>query len=78
MKVPKLTPEEQAHVDSGGRVFIVDEAPGMLWRVLSVSQKGCTVLLKPDGAEGYIDRGEAHQNALMVANLANDSPMVRK
>ncbi|EBG3748885.1 hypothetical protein FIX32_21525 [Salmonella enterica] len=77
MRVPKLTPEEQAHIAKGGRVLIVEEIPGPWWRVLMVKGSACRVLLKPDGMDGYSDRETAHQNALAVANLAEDRPMVR-
>lgn len=58
-------------------MLIVDEAPGALWRVLMVKGSTCKVLLKPDGADGYIERSEAEENARAVAALANDSPLVR-
>jgi hypothetical protein len=77
LKALPLTPEERAHVNRGGRVFGVDEAPSGLWRVLSVSGKGCKVLLKPDDADGYIEREEAVDNARAIAALAADKPMVR-
>lgn len=79
MKVftPNLTPEEQAHIASGGRVFIVDEIPGPLWRVLVVKGGVCRVMLKPDGMDGYSSREDAELSAMAIANLSEDSPMVR-
>ena len=77
MKTPKLTPEEQAHIASGGRVFIVDEIPGPLWRVLVVKGDACRVMLKPDGMDGYSNQEDATSNAQVFANLAADSPLVR-
>jgi hypothetical protein len=78
MKIPRLTPEEQAHLDQGGRVFIVEEITGPLWRVLAVKGEVCKVLLKPDGAEGYSDRSDAALNARMIANLSEGSILVRE
>lgn len=78
LQTPELTPEEQAHVASGGRVFIVDEIPGPLWRVLVVEGGVCRVMLKPDGMDGYSTREDAELNAMAIANLAEDSPMVRR
>lgn len=78
MKTPNLTPEEQAHIASGGRVFIVDEIPGPLWRVLVVKGGTCRVMLKPDGMDGYSNREDAELNAMAFANLSEDSPMVRR
>lgn len=77
MVVPDLTPEEQAHIARGGRVFIVEEIPGPLWRVLVVRGDTCRVMLKPDGMDGYSDHEDAELNALAFANLSADSPMVR-
>jgi len=77
LKTPTLTPDEQKHVDKGGRVFIVDEIAGPLWRVLMVKSGACKVLLKPDGADGYFAREEAEENARVIAALAEDSPLVR-
>ena len=59
MEIPELTQEEQAHVAKGGRVFIVEEIPGPLWRVLVVKGDACKVMLKPDGMDGYSDRETA-------------------
>lgn len=77
MKAPALTSEEQAHIEKGGRVFIVEEISGPLWRVLCVSASGCRVMLKPDGAEGYSSRQYPQDLALSFANLSEDSPLVR-
>lgn len=74
MNAPKLTPEEQAHVDKGGRIFIVEEIPGPLWRVLVVKGKACKVMLKPEGMDGYSDRTTALENALAFSALAGDRP----
>ena len=78
LKIPELTPEEQAHVSKGGRVFIMEEIPGPVWRVLMVKGNTCKVLLKPDGMDGYSDYEDALLNALAGANLAEDSPLVRR
>ena len=78
MKAQNLTPEEQTHIASGGRVFIVDEIPGPLWRVLVVKGGACRVMLKPDGMGGYSNREDAELNAMAFANLSEDSPMVRR
>jgi hypothetical protein len=78
LKVPDLTPEEQAHIARGGRVFIVEEIPGPLWRVLAVNGGTCRVMLKPDGMDGYSDKENAELNALAIANLAADTPLVRR
>ena len=59
-------------------MFIVEEIPGPLWRVLQVKEDTCKVLLKPDGMDGYTDHDDALLNALVIANLANDSPLVRR
>jgi hypothetical protein len=77
LKIPELTLEEQAHIASGGRVFIVEEISGPLWRVLMVKGSVCKVLLKPDGMNGYSEQEYAQDMALGIANLANDKPMVR-
>lgn len=74
MEVPELTQEEQAHVAKGGRVFIVEEIPGPLWRVLVVKGDACKVMLKPDGMDGYSDRETALENALAFSALAGDRP----
>jgi hypothetical protein len=78
LKAPELTPEEQAHIANGGRVFVVEEIPGPLWRVLVVKGDTCRLMLKPDGMDGYSDREDAVLNALAFANLAADTPLVRR
>ena len=78
MKMPTLIKEEQSHIDKGGRLLIVEQIPGPLWRVLMVRSDSCKVFLKPDGAEGYLDYEDARLNALAIANLASDNPMVRE
>lgn len=78
METPELTPEEQAHISKGGRVFIVEEIDGPLWRVLVIKRDSCRVLLKPDGMDGYSDKEDAMLNALAFANLAADTPLVRR
>jgi hypothetical protein len=80
LKTPKLTEEERAHIEKGGRVLIVEEIPGPLWRVLVVSQDGCKVLLKPaypKPLDGYSDYDWAVENAQSYAALATDNPIVR-
>jgi|CoawatStandDraft_6_1074263.scaffolds.fasta_scaffold14917_6 hypothetical protein len=78
MNAPKVTPHEQDHLDQGGRVLIIEEIPGPLWRVLALKSGGCKVLLKPDCAEGYSDRADAVLNARMVANLSEGPTLVRE
>lgn len=78
MKAPELTPEERAHATKGGRVFIIEEIPGPLWRVLSISSQDCKVILKPDETDGYTSRMYAQNLALNFATLSEDSPMVRR
>jgi hypothetical protein len=78
LRAPRLTKAEKAHVAHGGRVFIVQEIPGPLWRVLAVSSKGCTLLLKPEGGDGYTERSWAVDVATGIANLSPDGPMVRE
>lgn len=78
LKVPELTPEEQTHIAKGGRVLIMEEIPGPLWRALMVKGSTCKVLLKPDDMDGYSDYEDALLNALAGANLAEDIPLVRR
>ncbi|SEO24061.1 hypothetical protein SAMN05216404_1156 [Nitrosospira multiformis] len=72
-----LTKQESAHIKKGGRVFVVDKIDGPLWRVLSVSKTGVEVLLKPEGADGFPDKSRAQYNALMIAAISVDRPLVR-
>ena len=77
---PPLTPQEQAHVDKGDRVYIVQEVPGPLWRVISVSKDTCVVLGAPswpEPAEGYSDKEYAVSIAEGFAALSEKKPMVR-
>lgn len=78
MKAPELSPEEHSHIAKGGRVFIVEEVHGPLWRVLVVEGNGCRVMLKPDGLDGYSDRDDAMLTAKAFANLSADQPLVRE
>ncbi len=78
MDTPTLTATEQEHMAKGGRVFIVDEIPGPLWRVLMVKQGTCKVLLKPDGMDGYSDKQYAIDTAHCIADLSEDQPLVRE
>lgn len=74
---PALTLDESQHVENGGRLFIVEELAGSLWRVLCVKAATCRVLLKPDGAKGYAAQQDAFQHAAAIAALSEDSPMIR-
>jgi hypothetical protein len=73
-----LTPQEQLHVDQGGRLLVIEEVPGPLWRVLSVSLRGCEVVHKPHGAEGYDLQREAVLHAQALAAAADDVPLLRR
>ncbi|GLZ22642.1 hypothetical protein [Burkholderia plantarii] len=74
----KLTDHEQAHVDNGGRVFIIEEIPGPLWRVVSVSkERGVRVLLKPQDEDGYETKERAEDHANSIAVLSEDGTIVR-
>lgn len=81
LKTPGLTDEEHSHIKNGGRVFIVEEVPGKpLWRILSISEKGVVTLCNPEiptPEEGYSDLEFAKTLAYAIANLSEDSPMVR-
>lgn len=80
MKTPELMKEEIAHVKSGGRVFLVEEIPGPFWRILSISKKGASLLCNPtipNEEEGYNDFEHAKGLAYTIANLSEDSPIVR-
>jgi hypothetical protein len=77
LPLPPLTRDEQAHITKGGRLLLVEEIEGPLWRVLLVTQSSCRVLLKPDGAEGYPASMDAMLHALAFANLAETTPRVR-
>jgi hypothetical protein len=73
-----LTEDEQAHIDNGGRVFIIEEIPGPFWRVVCVSkERGTRVLLKPDGAPGYESKETAADHAANIAGLSDDDPLIR-
>jgi hypothetical protein len=56
---------------------MMEKIDGPLWRVLSVSKSGVEVLLKPEDADGYSDESQAQNNALMIATLSVDKPLVR-
>lgn len=77
MNTIDLTKKERAHINRGGRVFVVEKIDGPLWRVLSISKTGSEILLQPDCADGYSDESQAQKNALMVASLSVDKPLVR-
>lgn len=77
MNTPQLSEKEQIHIEAGGRLLLVEEIPGPLWRVLAVKQSGATVLLKPNGADGYEEPGFANYLATNTASLSVDSPMLR-
>jgi hypothetical protein len=73
-----LSPEEQLHVENGGRVFIVEEVPGPLWRVVSVSKHGPEIVVKPDDAEGFSLQREAHMNAVATARASHGPVLLRE
>lgn len=77
LTLPTLTRDEQAHIAQGGRLLVVEEIAGPMWRVLLVTQESCRVVLKPDGAEGYTASMDAMAYALGFANLAETTPRVR-
>jgi hypothetical protein len=77
LPLPPLTPEEQILLAQGGRLLLVEEIAGPLWRVLLLTQHECRVLLKPEGADGYTASMDAMLNALAFANLAQTPPHVR-
>ncbi|SEN70966.1 hypothetical protein [Halomonas caseinilytica] len=75
--MPNLSAEESQHVSGGGRVFIVEEIEGPDWRVLMVKGNTCTIMLEPNDSDGYGDEQYTYDLALAVANLSEDSPLVR-
>lgn len=80
MKIPKLNLEESNHIENGGRVFLIKEIPGSLWRILSVSKDGVRTLCRPEVPElmeGYSDLETAKNLAVGIANLSEDNPIVR-
>jgi hypothetical protein len=80
LKIADLTTEERVHVKNGGRVFLIEEIPGPLWRILSLSKKGVVTLCKPEiptPKEGYSDLEIAKNLAYGISALSEDSPMVR-
>ncbi|MGH9776719.1 MAG: hypothetical protein ACRD50_17470 [Candidatus Acidiferrales bacterium] len=80
MKEPKLTKEESVHIKNGGRVFLVEEISGSLWRILLISKKGTSLLCNPTvprKQEGYSDFEDAKNLAYGIANLSEDNPIVR-
>lgn len=80
MKIPKLNSEEFNHIENGGRVFLVEEIVGPLWRIVSISKKEVTTLCKPEiptPAEGYSDLETAKNLAVGIAALSEDNPIVR-
>lgn len=72
-----LTSEEHAHIENGGRVFLIEEILGPLWRILSVSKEGISILCKPEPQEGYSDLKWAEDLARGIAALSEDDPIVR-
>jgi hypothetical protein len=80
LKEPELTKEESAHIENCSRVFLVEELPEPLWRIISISKKGNTTLCKPEipiSAEGYSDLEYAKNLAYGIAHLSEDNPIVR-
>lgn len=80
MKIPKLNLEELNHIENGGRVFLIEEIPGSLWRILSISKIGAKTLCKPhipEPSEGYSDLEIAKNIAIGISNLSEDSPTIR-
>ena len=80
MKIPKLTSEESKHIENGGRVFLIEEIPGPLWRIISISKDRVKTLCHPEVPEfmeGYSDLEIAKNLAMGIANLSEDNPIVR-
>jgi hypothetical protein len=81
LDTPDLTAKERAHIENGGRVFVVEKIPGPLWRVLSISnENGCYTLCQPEipeKMEGYGTMEFANDMAKSIAALSEDKPMVR-
>lgn len=73
-----LSPEEQQHIDNGGRLFVVEEIPGPLWRAVSMSKQGCEILPMPDQTAGFGLQREAHFQALAAARAAHGPVMLRE
>lgn len=80
MEIPKLNSEESSHIENGGRVFIVEEISGPLWRILSISKNRIRTLCRPEipeVMEGYSELETARNLAFGIAALSEDDPMVR-
>ena len=73
-----LSPEEELHVENGGRVFVVEEIPGPLWRVVSVTKHGPEIVVKPDNAEGFDLQRDAHMNAVAAARASHGPVLLRE
>lgn len=78
IKIPrKLTEKEQAHVDSGGRIFALDPQN----RILIISKDDVIWLpTQPKDAAGeptgYSDRQDGIEKMELLAFFAQDTPMV--
>jgi hypothetical protein len=72
-----LTPEEQSHVIHGGWLFVVQEIPGPLWRVVSVSRQGREIVFNPPGAQGFEFQREAYAMALAAVYASAGKALMR-
>jgi hypothetical protein len=72
-----LTPEELAQVDAGKRLFVVEEIPGPMWQVVSISRQGHEIPFSPPGAPGFEIQREARATAAAAVNASKGSAWMR-
>lgn len=72
-----LTPEEQAQVDAGRRLFVVEQIPGPMWRVVSISQQGREIQFNPPGAQGFELQREARAMAAAAVSASQGADLMR-
>lgn len=72
-----LSPQERAHIERGGRLFLVKEIEGPRWQVLSISSQGAEVIPAWADAAAHDLHREAQRAAAAAAATLGDKALIR-
>lgn len=72
-----LSPQERAHIERGGRLFLVKEIEGPRWQVLSISLQGAEIIPARADFPSHELHREAQRAAVAAAAALGGQALIR-